>query len=200
MTLTLLQKGQTGCPALISLTLLFGLGMPVQSFAISYNVDQKIGVGGVTGVIVTDGTTGILNAGNIKRWNLLLDTGSTRGILAGPNTASRVFVAGSLLTATTHELSFGFSEGTGDFRFRSTSHSDVHWIIHSNKSLPFITGEQVSVGIGSGEQFEKRQGTQVIATTGSASPIPEPSTALLLLTGLAGVAGYRWHQARRTIQ
>ncbi len=30
-----------------------------------------------------------------------------------------------------------------------------------------------------------------------ASPVPEPSTALLFMTGLLGLAGYQWHQRRR---
>ncbi len=29
------------------------------------------------------------------------------------------------------------------------------------------------------------------------SPVPEPSAALLFMTGLLGLAGYRWHQRRR---
>ena len=33
--------------------------------------------------------------------------------------------------------------------------------------------------------------------TNSVQAVPEPSTALLILTGLAGLAGYRWQQSRR---
>ena len=33
--------------------------------------------------------------------------------------------------------------------------------------------------------------------TNAVAAVPEPTTALLFLTGLAGLAGYRWHQGQR---
>ncbi len=40
-------------------------------------------------------------------------------------------------------------------------------------------------------------GLDLSATNDHFSPVPEPSTILLLSTGLLGLAGYRWQQRRR---
>src|SRR5262249_54542647 len=51
---------------------------------ITYNVNQPIGAGGVTGDIVTDAKLGALINVDIVDWNLLLNDGSTTFDLTGP--------------------------------------------------------------------------------------------------------------------
>ena len=47
--------------------------MVFDAAAITYNVDQTIGAGTVTGDIQTHGTTGVLDNANIIAWNLELN-------------------------------------------------------------------------------------------------------------------------------
>jgi hypothetical protein len=87
---------------------------------IIYGVDLTIGAGTVTGDIVTDGTIGVLGAGDIVDWNLQLNDGSGSpdaafdllGPLSGSNSA--IFFAGADLSATPSQLLFDFDPPSGD--------------------------------------------------------------------------------------
>ncbi len=83
---------------------------------ITYNVNQTVGAGSVTGTITTDGTIGTLNtggaindasvgsAGNIVAVNLVLNDGTNTAPLSGGIFSS----GGSDLTASATDLTFNF--------------------------------------------------------------------------------------------
>ncbi len=82
---------------------------------ITYNIDQTVGAGSVTGTITTDGTIGVLNtggvidgpvgfAGNIVAVNLVLSDGTNTEPLSGGIFSS----VGSDLIASATDLTFDF--------------------------------------------------------------------------------------------
>jgi len=163
---------------------------------ITYDVDQTVGIGSVTGFIETDGTIGVLGASNILNWNLLLNDGSTTFDLLGPlsGSNSQFGLSGSDLSASTTQMLFDFS-GSGDAIFQApTLFTGLdYWCTQG--APPYLSGITCSAGtpaggsIGTGEvlvtsviddgQATGLSGTDVIA---SVSSVPEPST--LLLTGV----------------
>jgi hypothetical protein len=86
------------------------------SAATLYNIDRTVGAGGVTGTILTDGTTGVLDTANVLDWNLVLSDGLDTITLLGPqsdvNSGHIVFTSTASWTATAHQLLFEFSGGS----------------------------------------------------------------------------------------
>jgi len=81
-----------------------------QAAATTYTVDATAGSATMTGTITTDGTLGVLTAGNLTDWNLVIDFGAgfiapLTGPLSGNN--SGVVLTG-LLSATSTQLLFDF--------------------------------------------------------------------------------------------
>jgi hypothetical protein len=185
-------RGCTRSLSLLSLTL--GVASLCGATAITYNVNQTIGAGGVTGFIETDGTIGVLDTGgsagiaNILAWNLLLNDGTTTFDLLGP--PNSVGTNGVDLSATATQLLFNFSGGS--FLFFETDNTGV--VCFGAQTCGFGppgTGARLEIGgfdVGP-IQFTSLSGTQVIGTT-STSSIPEPSTLALLGAGIA-LLGFR---------
>lgn len=179
----------------------------VSAANITYNVNQTIGAGGVTGDIVTDGTIGNLNPGSdIVGWNLLLNEGPDGSFVLSSSSGNSTFQnqaagIGGYFSATPTQLLFDFSNGAGSY-FQgeaggltiSPQNPQFVWCLQAaaNVCVTGDAGEAISVyGLSpSGDtQFAPMSGTQVIATAGG-SGVPEPSTLVLLSAGIA-LLGFR---------
>lgn len=152
--------------------------------AITYNVNQTVGVGTVTGFIETDGTIGGLGTSNILNWNLLLNDGSTTFDLLGPSSGSNsaVGVSGSDLSATATQLLFNFS-GSGYALFQAPILFSGHdlWCTQGTIQCTSETATGQVLTTADGNQFTSLSGTHVIA---SISGVPEPSTLSFLGLGM----------------
>jgi|ERR1017187_5664391 hypothetical protein len=168
---------------------------------ITYDVNQTVGAGGVTGFVETDGTIGVLSASNILDWNLVVNEGNTNptfdilGPLSGSN--SVVGVVGTDLSATATQLLFNFSgtdSGYALFQHPSLFAGSDFWCLSSADQGCSIVppgGEVVKaccVNVG-----ESLSGTDVIA---SASGVPEPSTLSFLGLGMAVLGFWRFRVSK----
>jgi hypothetical protein len=82
--------------------------------AVRYTVDRTLGPARISGVITTNGASGILTTGDIVDWDLTLDANgdpATTARLLGPQSGgnSMVRIAGSPVSATPAGLFFDFS-------------------------------------------------------------------------------------------
>jgi hypothetical protein len=161
---------------------------------ITYDVDQTVGIGSVTGFIETDGTIGVLGVSNILNWNLLLNDGSTTFDLLGPlsGSNSQFGVSGSELSASTTEMFFDFS-GAGWAMFQAPTlftGFDL-WCTQGTIQCTGSTGTGEVLATSGGNQFTGLSGTQVIA-----SSVPEPSVFSLLGLGMAVTALWKFRASR----
>jgi hypothetical protein len=150
----------------------------------TYTVDETFGFGGsVMGTITTDGNTGTLGVGDILSWNLTLNDGA--GVLQDTSSDPAPYssVEGSDLTATATGLFFDFTGGAGalDLADQTTDGQVCFLDAYNCDNISTTNGIDVDqLGI-SFESNGGLSGTQEIATL---TPSPEPSTAILWLTGI----------------
>lgn len=174
--------------------------------SITYNVDQTVGAGGVTGTIQTDGTIGTLGQIDITSWNLLLNNGTATFDLTNLNSGVTVFQ--SDLTATSTQLLFNFDNNDSGYLFFAATNSPFqYWCPQTagpSCTLQPNSGEDLAVLPGfTDEQFTTYTGKQgVIAsvsdpvTTPQDSAVPEPSTFSFLGLGVATLAFWKFRAAR----
>jgi hypothetical protein len=167
--------------SLACLSMLLGVGV-CQADSITYNVDQVIGSGSVVGTITTDGTIGILGAGDITGWNLELNgLGASTNLT---NSNSGVVDTGADVTATSTNLFFNFSGGdTSILAFVVTRGAGTVYYCDATSSGECLQGASVSPISFSDPSFqnEAESGNQIIGST------PLPSTWLMLLSGFVGL-------------
>jgi hypothetical protein len=155
----------------------------------TYNVNESVGPGFVTGTITTDGSIGTLATGDIVNWNLNINDGTDptfdlEGPLSGNN--SGVLVSGSDLTSTATQLLFNFN-GTdiGFFAFENPCIGcNGPFIGYNANPGGFNTSQSINISSVNGESTiiePTFTGNDVIA-----GPVtsPEPGTLSLMLMGV----------------
>ena len=165
---------------------------------ITYDVNRTMGAGSVTGTILTDGTLGILGAGNITDWNLLLNDGLNTFDLTGPLSGnnSAVVITGNDVTATATQLLFSFDANISALLFQQGLFSGNHYYcVNSTWFACIAGGETVApLSILINYIYVPQEGVQVIGTVSDVIPAPEPATLALLGLGLAGLGFSRRKQ------
>jgi hypothetical protein len=141
----------------------------------------------VNGSITTDGTLGVLGAGNILSWNLDLTDAlnAANDIDLTDANSSIVTFSGTALTATATGLFFDYS-GTGEFGIQEDgfTFSGEHYFCFSTGVFACLAGETIAPG----DVF-----VDGVVATGAASPVgtqplgppppvPEPSSVILFST------------------
>jgi len=191
---------RTGSLALLSLVL--GAASVCSAASITYYLDLTAGANSVTGDIVTDGTIGVLDAANIRDWNLLLAHGATTFDLLGPLSGSNSVLGGTGLedfSATANQLLFNFSAPNFGTLFSASSVGGETLCFVAASSGGCIVGGDLSsleIGVNNFDQFTSFSGTVAVGTTAST---PEPSTFALLGAGIV-LFGFRRLGNRRQQQ
>jgi len=154
---------------------------------ITYNVDQTVGAGSVTGTITTDGTIGVLNAGgvidgpvgfagNLVGVNLILSDGTNTAPLSGG-----IFTSlGGDLIASANDLSFDFGAPDGGGLALYSGYSNYSQLCFSTS----CGGISIyNVGLDGQTVATSETGTQVIGTVPDASGL---SLAGITALGILG--------------
>ena len=161
---------------------------------IVYHVNNKVGVGSVTGTITTDGTTGILFTFDIVAFNLTLNDGTGTATLTRGVNGGTVFVSGGSLTATATDLMFNFNTSGTFVNFFTSPGCQPIWTLRTsggsacNMVSGTVSSVQATSTTGPATISEIGAGTVTIGTT---TVIPEPSSVGLMVAGLASLIGLR---------
>lgn len=175
------------CLLLLAGVLGAALAMPGQATAapITYNlVNDAVDQNGWTlgGTITTDGALGSINTGDITSWTLSFSKGATTDTFSSADPGAAVF-ADNIITATATAFTVNVNNGQIDFA-DNQGNTQLDW--GYNQYLAFVnSGYLWSVApVG-----YPANGIWTIATAPATTPVPEPSS-LLLLPGLVGLAAY----------
>jgi hypothetical protein len=174
---------------LASLLLILSVAFPCSATGITYDVNELFGPDSVTGFIQTDGATGVLGAGDIAEYDLLLtiapfntefsDIGGLETLLP---------VSGDDLSATPTQLLFDFNGTDSGYLLLSAPGSAIDAVCWTTAGVDCIAssgGPGISFNIGlDSTAFSGESGTLAIGAV-SAVGTQEPATFALLGTAIA---------------
>jgi PEP-CTERM motif len=159
--------------------------------ATTYIGNRTIGTGSASLSITTDGTIGVLSTANITGWTIGLNEPGFSFTLQGPTSGSnsQVLVSGSALTATSTDILFDFSAGSGFALFQNPNiGSGQHfYCTQINACFDFAgPGEGVEASTDFSFTRNSLSGNVVLASV-SGPAVPEPASWALLIVGFAAV-------------
>ncbi len=162
---------------------------------INFTISNAVGGGSVSGTITTDGTIGVLSSTDIVDWNLLISDGTNNFDLKGPLSGnnSALDLSGTDLSETATQLLYNFS-GSGFALFQNPvigSGMNYFCMESVEGCTGSPAGESLKIVFGGDNQFTSLSGTQVVASVGGVSGVPEPSTLGLLSLGAVFLVGRR---------
>ena len=150
----------------------------------TYNVNQTINLGSVTGTIQTDGAVGTLTQSNIVGFDLFVGGPGAAVELTQAN--SVIVTQGSNFSATASSLFFDYSGASGYllFQFGSFGTGKKYYCNSSVSGTCFQGASAIPDSFDSpSAQVEARTGNQIIAS--AAGLVPEPASWALMLAGFA---------------
>ncbi|MFL4471797.1 VPLPA-CTERM sorting domain-containing protein [Tateyamaria armeniaca] len=176
--------------------------------AITYNVDLSIGNGTVTGYFETNGTFGVLSAGDFVAWELTLDapnlwrgtpdvigtTTASSGISLLPNVGP---VTPTGLTASATQLTFDFSGNTAAL-FSGGDHGNYFCMQGARTGACSSSFNLMAIGfdaISGNAEEQTLTGNFVFAEVAPSVPaVPLPASLPILL---AGIGALGWMKRRK---
>jgi hypothetical protein len=171
---------------------------------ISYNVNDQIGAGSVTGTLTTDGAIGVLQISDFTGWNLTFNDGVGSVAVNSINGGTGLNVEGNNLTATANQIQFNFNGTDAFFAIYSTSTcSPPEWALSSGTLYDACNGavnNEMGVSAVGNNIDIPEQGEVTIATAGNATPEPSFWGLTALLFGGLAVIKYRKNQGKKSDQ
>jgi hypothetical protein len=166
--------------------------------ALTYYVDETIGLGSVVGTVTTNGSIGnTLGSSIFTAWDLNLNGVGASVEIKNTDAGAVVWGSGLDIKATATQLLFNYGAGNQGFlvfQIGQSSGQD-YWCLNAGNSACLSSVSEFVVPVSyldaSSQSVSGKQGTQVFASI--TSGIPEASTWMMLLLGFVrvGFAAYR---------